>query len=317
MATITVPPPQDSALPPLRVRRDVLETRSFLPFQNQHDLEDALRGFVAAPGYREIPAGEGETAWSVDGADWLLDDPDGLDPFLRRRVALNLSYGLYEVLDGRIYQVRGFDLANMTFVRGETGWIVFDPLTLRETSAAALALVREHVADLPVSAVVYSHGEPDDEGGARGVVDEADVARGRVEVIAPAGHAEYDKPGLGPALGAGPLPATITIEGAEQELTVDGVRMVVRTTGCNPEPAELDVHLPELGAVRLAERSEEPGHEQARPSSGRRKSRRVTELSSGATTFGGDAQVMFAAHRWPQWDAERIHAVLHSPNLPC
>lgn len=312
MSTITVPPPQDSTLPPLRVRSEALESRSFLPFENQHDLEDALRGFVAAPGYREIRANEGETAWSVDGADWLLDDPDHLDPSLRRRVALNLSYGLYEVLDGRIYQVRGFDLANITFVRGETGWIVFDPLTLRETSAAALALVREHIADLPVSAVVYSHGEPDDEGGARGIVDEADVARRRVEVIAPAGFTEFVKPGLGPAPGAGPLPATITIDQPEQELTVDGVRMVVRTTGCNREPAELDVHLPELGAVRLAERSEETGHDPARRASDREEAQ-----VKGSGTFGDDAHVMFAAHRWPQWDAEQIDAVLRSPTLPC
>ncbi len=317
MSTITVPPPQDSTLPPLRVRTDVLETRGFLPFEEPAELEDALRGFVAAPGYREIQAGEGETAWRIDDADWMLDDPEGLDSSLRRRVALNLSYGLYEVLAGSIYQVRGFELANITFVRGESGWIVFDPLTLRETSAAALALVREHVADVPVTAVVYSHGEPDDEGGARGIVDESDVARGRVEVIAPNGFADYDKPGLGPALGAGPLPATITVDGPEQELTVDGVRMVVRTTGCNGEPAELDVHLPELGAVRLAERAEQSDHDAARPSSNRGRARRPAASSSESEAFGEDAHVMFAAHRWPQWDAGQIDAVLRSPTLPC
>ena len=192
MTTITLPPPPDSSLPPLRIRREAFEPVDFLPFDDDLDLEDALRGFVAAPGYRQILAGEGETAWRADGADWMLDDPDRLDPELRRRVALNLSYGLYEVLEGRIYQVRGFDLANMTFVRGDTGWIVFDPLTLRETSSAALALVCEHIADLPVVAVVYSHGEPDDEGGARGLVEAADVSLDGVQVIAPDGYAEFD-----------------------------------------------------------------------------------------------------------------------------
>ena len=91
MSTLTVPPPADSTLPPLRIRREALEPTSFLPFDDEVDLEDALRGFVAAPGYREILAGEGETAWSVDGSDWMLDDPDHLDQALRRRVALTLS----------------------------------------------------------------------------------------------------------------------------------------------------------------------------------------------------------------------------------
>ena len=299
MPTVTVPPPADSTLPPLRIRRDVAEPRSFLPFEDELDLEDALRGFVAAPGYAEILANEGETAWSVDGTDWMLDDPDRLDPQLRQRVALTLSYGLYELLPSRLYQVRGFDLANMTFVRGDQGWIVIDPLALRETSAAALDLVREHIADLPVTGVVYSHGEPDDEGGARGVVDPGDVGRGKVEVIAPAGYQDATRPGLGPAVGAGPLPVTITIDQPDQEVVVDGVRMVFRPTGCDEGAPQLDAFLPDLGAVRVSDRIEAPDGEAAAPH------------------FDGTAEVMFAAHRWPQWDADRIRSILGSPTAPC
>ncbi len=299
MPTLTVPPPADSSLPSLRIRREALEPRSFLPFDDELDLEDALRGFVAAPGYREIPSGEGETAWSVDGADWMLDDPDRLGPELRRRVALTLSYGLYEVVPNHIYQVRGFDLANMTFVRGDRGWVVFDPLTLRETSAAAYDLVRQHIADLPVTGVIYSHGEPDDEGGARGVADPADVGTGMVEVVAPAGYHDAEKRGLGPAIGAGPLPATVTIDRRDQEATVDGVRMVFRPTGCMDGAPELDVHLPELGAVRVSERLE--NHDGVAPT----------------PPFDGEAEVMFAAHRWPHWDADRVRAILESPPAPC
>ena len=299
MSTLTVPPPADSTLPPPRIRREALEPTSFLPFDDEVDLEDALRGFVAAPGYREILAGEGETALSVDGSDWMLDDPDHLDQALRRRVALTLSYGLYEVLPNRIYQVRGFDLANMTFVRGDTGWIVFDPLTLRETSAAAFDLVRTHVADLPVTGIVYSQGEPDDEGGARGIVDPADVGHGGVAVIAPVGFDDAHKPGLGPAIGAGPLPATIEVDRSDHEVTVDGVRMILRPTGCTDGAPELEVYLPELEAVRVSERIE--GDSGATP----------------APPFDGKAEVMIAAHRWPQWDADRIRAVLGSPTAPC
>ena len=313
MTTITLPPPPDSSLPPLRIRREAFEPVDFLPFDDDLDLEDALRGFVAAPGYRQILAGEGETAWRADGADWMLDDPDRLDPELRRRVALNLSYGLYEVLEGRIYQVRGFDLANMTFVRGETGWIVFDPLTLRETSSAALALVSEHIADLPVVAVVYSHGEPDDEGGARGLVEAADVSLDGVQVIAPEGYAEFDAPGLGPAIGAGPLPATTTIGESDREVTIDGVRMVFRPTGCAAGPTELDVYLPDLKAMRVSARvdvAEDTGSADA-------TTPRPDGLAAPASSSDVEADVIFAAHRWPRWDADRIRAILRAPTVPC
>jgi len=316
MSTITLPPPPDSTLPSLHIRREALEPVDFLPFDDDQDLEDALRGFVAAPGYRQILAGEGETAWRVDGADWMLDDSDNLDPELRRRVALTMSYGLYEVLERRIYQVRGFDLANMTFVRGDTGWIVFDPLTLRETSSAALSLVREHVADLPVAAVVYSHGEPDDEGGARGIVEAADVGRDGVEVIAPVGYAEYVRPGVGPAVGAGPLPPTITIDEPDQELTIDGVRMVFRPTGCAAGPTELDVYFPDLKAMRVSARVDAP-EGAGSPAPAPQRMAWPDELAASESSFDEEAEVIFAADRWPRWDADRIQAVLRSPTLPC
>jgi alkyl sulfatase BDS1-like metallo-beta-lactamase superfamily hydrolase len=204
----------------------------------------------------------------------------------------------------------------MTFVRGDTGWIVFDPLTLRETSSSALSLVCEHVADLPVAAVVYSHGEPDDEGGVRGIVEAADVGRDRVEVIAPVGYAEHGRPGLGPAVGAGPLPPTITIDELDQELTVDGVRMVFRPTGCATGPAELDVYFPDLKAMRVSARVDAP-EDAGSPAPAPPRMAWPDELAAPRPSFDGEAEVIFAAHRWPRWGADRIQAVLRSPTLPC
>ena len=98
---------------------------------------------------------------------------------------LNMNYGLYEVIPG-IYQVRGFDLADISFVRGKTGWIVIDPLTAAETARAAVKLFQEHVGKgQPITAVIYSHSHGDHWGGVRGVVDEADVRAGKVQIIAP------------------------------------------------------------------------------------------------------------------------------------
>ena len=115
-------------------------------------------------------------------------------PSLQRQAVLNMAYGLYEVVPGKIYQVRGFDLANISFIKGDTGWIVFDPLTAKETARAALEFINEKLGKRPVVGVVYSHSHVDHFGGVRGVVDEADVVSGKVKVIAPEGlHAGGDR----------------------------------------------------------------------------------------------------------------------------
>jgi alkyl sulfatase BDS1-like metallo-beta-lactamase superfamily hydrolase len=116
---------------------------------------------------------------------------DSINPSLQRQAILNMAYGLYEVIPDKIYQVRGFDLANISFIKGDTGWIVFDPLTAKETAAAALKFINEKLGARPVVAVVYSHSHADHYGGVRGVVDEADVRAGNAQIIAPVGFMEH------------------------------------------------------------------------------------------------------------------------------
>ncbi|MEB3324998.1 MAG: MBL fold metallo-hydrolase, partial [Cyanobacteriota bacterium] len=149
--------------------------RQRLPFGDDRDFEEAQKGFIAAPPYKQIMAEAGHVAWDMGCYDFLLRGFDSvfdsIHPSLQRQAILNMAYGLFEVLPGKIYQVRGFDLANMTIIKGDTGWILFDVLTCKETAKAALDLVNEHLGQRPVVAVVYSHSHVDHFGGVRGVVD--------------------------------------------------------------------------------------------------------------------------------------------------
>ena len=166
-----------------------MQQRAILPFEDKRDFEEAKKGFIAAPDYKQIKAEAGHVAWDIGSYEWLLqgEDFDSIHPSLQRQAILNMEYGLYEVLPEKIYQVRGYDLANISFIKGDTGWIIFDPLTAKETAAAALEFANEQLGERPVVAVVYSHSHADHFGGVRGVVEEADVQSGKVKVIAPVG----------------------------------------------------------------------------------------------------------------------------------
>jgi len=123
------------------------QQRGSLPFSDRRDFDEAKKGFVAAPDYKQIMAEAGHVAWDMASYEFLLQgkDFDSIHPSLQRQAILNMAYGLYEVLPGKIYQVRGYDLANISFIKSDTGWIVFDPLTAKETAAAALKFINEQV----------------------------------------------------------------------------------------------------------------------------------------------------------------------------
>ncbi len=160
-----------------------------LPFADKRDFDEAKQGFIAEPPYTKIMADAGHVAWDMGSYGWLLSGKhfESIHPSLQRQAILNMAYGLYEVVPGRIYQVRGYDLANISFIKGDTGWIVFDPLTAQETARAALDFINEKLGKRPVVGVVYSHSHVDHFGGVRGVVEETDVTSGKVMVIAPKG----------------------------------------------------------------------------------------------------------------------------------
>jgi alkyl sulfatase BDS1-like metallo-beta-lactamase superfamily hydrolase len=324
--------------------------RAALPFDDERDLAEAKRGFLAEPAYSQIMAEAGHVAWDFTAYDFLGtgEQFDSIHPSLQRQATLNAEHGLFEVVPGHVYQVRGFDLANISFIRSETGWIVFDPLTCKETAAAALALANQHLGERPVVAVVFSHSHGDHFGGVRGVVDEADVRAGRVPIIAPVGFMEHavaenvyagnamnrrmyyqygsllDRSpfghvdqaiGKGVAAGtSGLIAPTVTISGEIEELTVDGVPMVFQNTPGTEAPAEMNTWFPDLKAFWAAENIVATIHNiyTLRGALIRDSLEWSRQINRALYLFGREAEVMFASHSWPRWGNDRIQEVMRA-----
>ena len=177
---------------------------SLLDFENTQEADFATKGLIDAPEVLELKNAEGEVIWS-QAAYSFLDDyekaPDTVNPSLWENTKNNHAYGLFEVVEG-IYQVRGYDMANLTVIKGDTGWIVFDPLMSVECTEAAMQLVEKNLGKLPVKAVIISHPHVDHFGGISGLIsaeDAADVnldieeqlASGKIPVIVPEGFTEH------------------------------------------------------------------------------------------------------------------------------
>jgi len=324
--------------------------RKSLPFEDRRDFEEARKGFIAAPPYRQIMAEAGHVAWDIGKYDFLLEegkDFDSIHPSLQRVAILNMNYGLFEVVPG-IYQVRGYDLANISFIKGKTGWIVFDPLTAKETAAAALKFINEQLGERPVVAVVYSHSHADHFGGVRGVVDEKDVQSGKIKIIAPIGFMDHavaenvyagnamnrrlfyqygvllpkspfghvdQAIGKGTAAGnLGLIPPNVIIKKDIEELTVDGVRMVFQNTPGTEAPAEMNTYFPDLKAFWAAENICATIHNiyTLRGALVRDALEWSKQINKALYLFGREAEVMFASHSWPRWGNDRIQEVMRA-----
>ncbi len=334
--------------PPSAHTLKVLEqARATLPFADKRDFEEQKKGFIAAPESWQIMAKAGNVAWDMERYKFFLKgkDLDSIHPSLQRQGTLNMNFGLYEVMPG-VYQVRGFDLANISYVKGETGWIVFDPLTSEETARAAQELVDKHLGKLPIKAVVYSHSHGDHWGGVRGIVDEADVRAGKVQIIAPrdfmaraisenvyAGNAmnrrlfyqyglllpasPFGHAGQGlaqnVAIGNITLIApTRVIDKDIEELTVDGVRMIFQNTPNTEAPSNMNTYFPDMKLLWTAENVTGVFHNiyTLRGAPVRDALRWSKYINAALQLFGKEAEVMFASHHWPRWGNERIQEVL-------
>ncbi|MFT6365231.1 MAG: alkyl sulfatase BDS1-like metallo-beta-lactamase superfamily hydrolase [Bacteroidia bacterium] len=310
-----------------------------LPLADQSDFQDASRGFLAAIEAPAILNADGDSVWDIAQYDFVTGPaPDTVNPSLWRQGELVAKHGLFEVVPG-IWQVRGYDLAVMTIVRGQTGWIVIDPLLNVETAAASLALVNKTLGERPVSALIYTHSHTDHYGGARGVLPSY---RGDVPVIAPhnftresasenviagnhmsrrvalmfgstlprsaTGHVSA---GLGPGLPSGSVSLIVPSEELPKGLTnkvIDGVEFEFMDLSGTEAPSEFVFYLPQFRALHTAEVVSGTLHNVLTMRGA--KSRDALAWSQGINSmlqrYGDKSDVVLASHHWPKWQTARV-----------
>jgi len=318
-----------------------------LPLADKADFDDADRGLVATEPDLVIagPGGGPRPLWRPKDYAFISGDaPDSVNPSLWRQAKLNGIHGLFRVAEG-VYQVRGYDLSNLSLIRGRSGWIVVDPLTARETAAAALALVRKHLGNDPVVAVIFTHSHIDHFGGVGAVLADPYTDAARLRVIAPkdfleeatsenvlAGVAMGRRAGfmygstlsrtvrghVDTGLGKAPAVGTISIlEPTElvsttpQDIDIDGVAFRFQYTPASEAPAELTFYLPAVKAFCGAEVVSRTLHNLYTLRGAKvRDALKWSGYIDEAIGMFGDLDVVFGSHHWPTFGNERALAYL-------
>jgi len=316
-----------------------------LPKDSGQDFEDARRGFIATIPDAKVLHEAGHAVWDMSPFDFTQGEaPDTVNPSLWRQAKLNAIHGLFEVTPG-IYQVRNFDLSNITFIEGETGYIVIDPLISAEPAAAALKLMREHRGDKPVTAVIYTHSHVDHYGGIKGVISDEDIAKG-LTIIAPEGFLEaavsenvlagnamgrratymygallprgpkgHVDAGLGKTVSMGSVslvPPTKSICETGETLTIDGVEIVFQVTPDTEAPSEMNFYFPQFKALCMAENCSCHLHNIYTPRGAQVRDAKAWSyyINEAIDLFAGKTDVLFASHHWPRWGEARARDFL-------
>ncbi len=319
--------------------------QEYLNFNDREDFENATRGLIGRPDKLTIRDVKGSVIWDLESYKAYIGldrpAPDTVNPSLWRNAQLCMQYGLFRVHE-RIFQVRGYDLSNITFVQGDTGWIVFDPLISAETAKAAYDLVSQHLGRRPVVAVVYSHSHVDHYGGVRGIVDETDVRSGKVQILAPEHFTEHAvsenviagnvmsrraiymygamlprnaQGGVNGGLGmttstgtAGLIEPSREIKKTGEEVTFDGVRMAFQMTPGTEAPAEMNTYFPQFRAMWMAENTTATLHNilTLRGAQVRDALKWASHINETIDLYGEDVDVKFQSHHWPIWGNAKI-----------
>jgi len=314
-----------------------------LPFGDTRDFEAARRGLIAPVPEGVVRTGSGTILWNLGEYAFIDGElaPATVNPSLWRMARLNLANGLFKVAE-RVYQLRGFDIANLTVLEGDSGLILIDPLTTAEVSRAALAHYYAHRPHKPVVAVIYTHSHIDHYGGVRGVIDEADVEAGKVVVIAPAGfmdaisgenvlaglpmmrRAQFQfgsllprgargqvDAGLGKGIARGTsglIAPTQSIERPIETHTIDGIEIVFQLAPETEAPAEMHMFYPGLGVLNMAENACPLLHNfiPLRGSVARDPRIWAKYIGDALAMYVPHTEVMIGQHHWPTWGREAI-----------
>jgi alkyl sulfatase BDS1-like metallo-beta-lactamase superfamily hydrolase len=317
-----------------------------LPFANKQAFEDSRRGFVAPlDNNGVVKNAKGGIVFDLSRYDFLTGDkpaPDTVNPSLWRQAQIMQHYtGLFEVTKG-IYQVRGLDISNITFIEAPKGVIIMDPLASAESAKAALDLYRKHRGNKPVVAVIHSHSHIDHYGGVMGVISHEDIKSGRVKIYAPAGYTEaalnesviggnrqsrlsaYQYSMLVPlsptgsmtsGLGLGPSMGTVTfavptnlISQPVQKENIGGLDFEFMLAPDTEAPAEMFFYIPEYKALSTAEDAVHTLHNvySLRGAKVRSAYNWAMYLKLANERWGDKAEVLYAPHHWPIWGIARI-----------
>ncbi|MCC6926410.1 alkyl sulfatase dimerization domain-containing protein [Novosphingobium sp.] len=319
-----------------------------LPADDGRDADFSQRGFVASRTDPIIRNAQGKPVWNLAAYDFVTGpSPASVNPSLWREMTHLRRHGLFKVSDG-IWQVRGFDISNMTLIKGATGWIVVDPLTDRETAAAALELANQQLGARPVVAVIYSHSHGDHYGGVRGVVSEADVKSGKVAILAPehfmaetasesvmAGAAMGRRAtyqfgttltpgpqgqmgsGIGPGLAGGEvtlIAPTDTISKTGETRTIDGVALEFQIVSGSEAPSELNVYIAPQKAFLSSEMSTCSLHNILTPRGAKVRNSHAWAgfLDEALRLYGNRSDVVLSSHCWPRFGQNEVTGMLAS-----
>ena len=315
---------------------------------NPADLERVRKGFIAKRENGLITDEKGRFVGNSDNYEFLRDGrecPETVNPQLWRHATLNAHHGLFKVADG-VWQVRGYDISNITFIRGTNGWVVIDPLTSEHTARAALELMDEHVEKLPTTVVIFTHSHADHFGGVLGVTTKEDVDAGRCQIVAPIGFL-YETVGenviagsamsrratyqFGPMLPPGPtghvdcglgtgvpigppglLAPTTDITYTGEELVLDGVRVIFQLTPETEAPAEMNFFFPDHGWLCMAENCSQTMHNLVpiRGALVRNALNWSKYINQSIEMFAAKTNVLFTSHNWPTWGTSDVRDFL-------
>lgn len=312
-----------------------------LNFNDRQDFEDAVRGFIATIETPDVMTEDGKVSYTLKGWDFLKNDcPETANPSLWRQSQLNRFNGLFEVIPGKLYQVRGFDIANITFIRSDNGWIIIDVTTTNAAAKAGYDLVKKHVADLPIEGVILTHPHGDHYGGIAAIREGS--SKKDFDIIAPKGfmvsaqnenvlagmamsrRATYMYGlqidpgatgnlgcGLGQALSTGSkgiARPTIEIGATGERHTIDGVEMEFVYVLDTEAPVEIMVWFPQMKAFCTAEDMTHNMHnlQTLRGAKVRNGLLWSKAVDTAIERYGDEVEVSFATHHWPTWGNERI-----------